>query len=155
MYKPTDLTTYRLSEDFVQWLGLDARHACYLPQVLPRGGYGWMEFVPHLGCRSEGDVRKFFLRSGVLLAIAESLNFADGHAGNLVARGSYPVIVDQETLLHNHSVALAGEHPDVLATLIVQRPRRDGPHSHRRHTATDASERRTPAVQRRRATDDG
>jgi lantibiotic modifying enzyme len=121
MYKPTDLGTYRLFEEFVRWLGLDAPHACYLPRVLPRDGYGWMEFVPHLGCRSEGDVRRFFFRSGILLAVAESLNLADGHAGNLVARGCWPVIVDLETLLHNHSAALAGEQPDVLATLIVQR----------------------------------
>ena len=127
IYKPADLRTYWLFEDFVQWLGLGAPHACYLPKVLPRDGYGWMELVPHLECRSEGDVRRFFRRSGVLLAVAEALNLADVHAGNLVARGSWPVIVDQETLLHNHSAALAGEQPDLLATLLVQRPPGDDP----------------------------
>ncbi len=56
-----------------------------------------MELIPHLACRSNLDVKSFFSRSGVLLAIAEALNFVDGHAGNLVARGAYPVMVDQET----------------------------------------------------------
>jgi lantibiotic modifying enzyme len=121
MYKPTDLATYRLFDRFVRWLDLGPPYACYLPRVLPRDGYGWMEFVPHLGCRSSVDVKRFFLRAGALLAIAESLNLADVHAGNLVARGSCPVIVDQETILHNHSLTLADDQPGVLATLMVQR----------------------------------
>ena len=99
MYKPIDLGTYRLFERFVRWLDLDPSHACYLPRLLPREGYGWMEFVPHLACGSERDLKGFFLRSGVLLAVAESLNLVDGHAGNLVARwigGVDPQVVRQD-----------------------------------------------------------
>src|SRR5437899_1808556 len=89
-------------------LAIAPTRACYLPGVLARDGYGWMEFVPHLGCGDERDVKRFFLRAGVLLAVAESLNLVDGHADNLVARGPHPVIVDLETLLHNHSRSPAG-----------------------------------------------
>jgi lantibiotic modifying enzyme len=120
VYKPVDLGTYRLFDRFVRWLDLDAQHACYLPHVVPRGDYGWMEFVPHLGCRSHADVKGFFRRAGVLLAAAESLDLADAHAGNLVARGSFPVIVDQEALLHNHSLAPAKDEPGLFTTLMVQ-----------------------------------
>jgi lantibiotic modifying enzyme len=120
VYKPIDLGTYLLFDRFVRWLDLDAEHACYLPRVLPRDGYGWMEFVPHVGCRSNADIKAFFLRAGILLAAAESLNLADAHAGNLVARGPFPVIVDQEALLHNHSLASAQDQPDIFTTLIVQ-----------------------------------
>jgi hypothetical protein len=122
MYKPTDLRTYRLFHRFVGWLDLDPAHACYLPRVLARDGYGWMEFVPHVGCGDERDVKRFFLRAGVLLAVAESLNLVDGHADNLVARGPHPVVVDLETLLHNHSRPPTGGESGILGTLLVQRP---------------------------------
>ena len=122
MYKPTDVGAYGLFGRFVRWLDLGAPHACYLPRVLRREGFGWMEFVPHLECRSHEDVRRFFLRSGVLLAVAEALHLTDGHAGNLVARGSHPVMVDLETLLHNHSLSFGGGQPGILGTLLVQQP---------------------------------
>jgi lantibiotic modifying enzyme len=120
VYKPVDLSTYRLFDRFVRWLDLDAQHGCYLPHVVPRNDYGWMEFVPHLACRSDADIKGFFLRAGVLLAAAEALGLADAHAGNLVARGPFPVIVDQEALFHNHSLASEEDEPGIFATLIVQ-----------------------------------
>ena len=120
VYKPVDLSTYRLFNRFVRWLDVDEKHACYLPHVVPRDDYGWMEFVPHLGCRSDADVKGFFRRAGILLAVAESLDLADAYAGNLVARGPFPVIVDQEALLHNHSLTSAEDEPGIFTTLIVQ-----------------------------------
>ncbi|MGW4640582.1 type 2 lanthipeptide synthetase LanM family protein [Sphaerisporangium sp. NPDC004334] len=68
--------------------------------VLDRGAYGWVEFAPHLPCRDQEEVGRYYHRLGALLALLHALDGADFHCENLIACGDQPVLVDLEALLH-------------------------------------------------------
>jgi lantibiotic modifying enzyme len=59
-----------------------------------------MEGVGHKASRSKREVEAFFYRGGALLYLAHIFRAVDLHAGNLVARGEHPILVDCETFLH-------------------------------------------------------
>ncbi len=67
--------------------------------VIVRPGYGWAEWVDHEPCGGENDVRAYFVRAGALQCLFHVLHATDAHMGNVLAAGSYPVLVDAECLL--------------------------------------------------------
>lgn len=69
-------------------------------RVIPGERHSWMEEVGHKASRSKKEVEAFFYRGGVLLYLAHIFRAVDLHAGNLVAHGEHPVLVDCETFLH-------------------------------------------------------
>ena len=58
-----------------------------------------MEFITASACASEEARHRFYHRQGSLLALLYLLGANDVHAGNLIAVGEYPVLVDLETLV--------------------------------------------------------
>jgi lantibiotic modifying enzyme len=60
----------------------------------------WMEAICHKPCRDRAEAAAFFYKAGLVLYLAYRLRAVDFHAGNLIAHGSDPVLVDCETLLH-------------------------------------------------------
>lgn len=124
VFKPVDFGTYRFLDSFIRALHLEPPNDCFLPRTASRKGYGWMEYVVRRDCREGAEVKAFFRRFGVLLAVGEAVNLVDGHSENVVASGSYPVIVDLETILHNHSIAATV--PDVFDTLLIEKVPDDG-----------------------------
>jgi lantibiotic modifying enzyme len=122
VYKPVSLETYRLYEQFVKWLDLNSDYALFLPRLCPKKGYGWMEFVHNSPCDNVEEVEAFYRRSGVIVAIAEALNFTDGHLDNLIAQGQHPVLIDLETILQNYSMIDSPYNPTILTTMLVQKP---------------------------------
>jgi Domain of unknown function (DUF4135) len=60
----------------------------------------WMEPILHRACRSRGDVVNYYLRAGAILYLIHLLRGVDFHAGNIIAHGHDPVLIDCETLLH-------------------------------------------------------
>ena len=69
------------------------------PRTLNRGNYGWVEFIERRDCTTKEEVSKYFENLGAMLALLYSLGTSDIHYGNIIAHGSYPVVVDLETLL--------------------------------------------------------
>jgi len=120
VYKPRDLMPEKLFNDFVSHLNLEPCYALKAPHILPRSGYGWMEYVPHAPCQSQQDISDFFRRAGVLLAVADTLNFSDGHYENIIASGPYPTIIDGETLFQNYNKK-ALEEKSILSTGLIQK----------------------------------
>ena len=100
-YKPRSGERERLFYTFLQYLS-DAgfRLDFKAPQVVSCRGYHWSEEVEHRSCAKTAEVESFFFRAGGLLYALHLLRAVDIHAGNLVAHGEYPIIVDCETLLH-------------------------------------------------------
>ncbi|GGL13244.1 lanthionine synthetase [Sphaerisporangium melleum] len=101
VYKPRPQAVHRHFNDALAWLnervtGLDLTRLA----VLDRGGYGWVEFAPHLPCRSREELGRYYHRLGALLALLHALDGADFHCENLIASGEQPVLVDLEALLH-------------------------------------------------------
>jgi lantibiotic modifying enzyme len=60
----------------------------------------WMAAACRRSCRNNAGAVKYYYRTGALLYLLRWLRGVDFHAGNLIAFGSQPVIVDCETLLH-------------------------------------------------------
>jgi type 2 lantibiotic biosynthesis protein LanM len=68
--------------------------------LLPRGEYGWMEFIDARPCRSREEASRYYRRAGGLLAVLHALRGVDCHFENIIAHGEEPVLVDLETILH-------------------------------------------------------
>ncbi len=60
----------------------------------------WMKEIEPRPCRTRAEVTHYFYRAGAILYLAQRLQAADLHAGNLIAHGDQPVIVDGESLRH-------------------------------------------------------
>jgi lantibiotic modifying enzyme len=99
--KPRDVRGEALLAEVVAWLGerLPAP-ALLAAAVLPRTGYGWMQFIAPEPLADAEQAAEFYRRAGVLLAVAYALHATDLHGENVVAHGAYPVLIDAETLLH-------------------------------------------------------
>lgn len=79
-----------------------------LPAVLERDGYGWCELIEPRACADAAEVTLHFRRLGALAGLLGALGATDCHAENFVARGSQPLLVDAETLLHPRMLASPG-----------------------------------------------
>jgi type 2 lantibiotic biosynthesis protein LanM len=99
-YKPKDLG---LDHAFQQLLAklpppAPADGALRTVAVLPRNGYGYMEWVPHELCNSDRELRSFYRNAGRLAAVLYLLCCADCHHENFVAQGDQLMLVDGEAL---------------------------------------------------------
>lgn len=90
IYKPTDLVSDVLFGSFIDLLKLPKPFDLRYARVMARVGYGWIEFIPHESCSEYYEIDDYYRRTGVLLAIADYLNYTDGHTENLIAFGPYP-----------------------------------------------------------------
>lgn len=123
IYKPTDLRPDFLFKEFVDYLELPKPYDLKCMRTLPRKKYGWIEFILHRPCECNEEIENYFIRAGVLLAIADALNYTDGHCENLIAHGSYPVLLDGETFFQNYAMPVL-EQKSILSTLLIQKAER-------------------------------
>jgi len=112
VYKPKDMGAEAAHNQLLAWLNqqgapLDMKAL----QVLNRTTHGWVEFAEHQPCADAAAVARYYRRAGALLCLVYALEGTDCHAENLIASSEYPVLIDNETLLH-HRVRLEG--PDEL-----------------------------------------
>ena len=99
VYKPKSTSVEAHFREFVEWV--DARSG--LPPsrrvaVLPRGDYGWSEFVEPAPCRTRDELRRFYRRQGSHIALLYVLAASDFHFENVIASADSPVLVDFECL---------------------------------------------------------
>jgi lantibiotic modifying enzyme len=121
IYKPRDSGIEAWFADFQTRLNELGAPFPFRPlRVLPREGYGWMEFVAHRRCRDGDELRGFYRNAGALLCLLHLLRATDCHFENLIACGESPVFVDAETLFQP-SLSLAGEASSVVRTGMLSR----------------------------------
>jgi len=121
VYKPKSLAVDAHFQDFLRWA--NARGAS--PQfpiltVLDRGAYGWVEYAKARECKTAEEVKRFYRRQGGYLALLYLLDATDFHAGNLIACGENPFLIDLEALFHPHRTSLEASDSD-LADKIARR----------------------------------
>ncbi|MEU3254255.1 DUF4135 domain-containing protein [Streptomyces sp. NPDC006997] len=120
-YKPVSLASADLLHRFVELAGVPSELWPGRLRTVDRGGYGWLEEAKFRPCTEVSQVRRFWRRCGVLLAVCCLLNFTDGHFENLVAAGEHPVLVDTETLFQNYAWrSRGGRLASVVDTGLVQ-----------------------------------
>jgi len=130
IYKPRDMALERAWFDLLDWINAHGAPADQrVVKILEKAGYGWEEFVPANPCRSRAGACNFFIRAGALQCLVYVLNGTDMHMGNLIACGSWPVLVDAECLLQPLRRAEADRDydeatlEDLLQTGLLPRPR--------------------------------
>ncbi|MCX4241317.1 DUF4135 domain-containing protein [Paraliomyxa miuraensis] len=109
VHRPRGLVLDRGFARLLHWIGERAD----VPEpraasVHDEGDHGWQAWVPHRPCHGADELRRYHRRTGVLLGAAWLLGATDLHAGNLVADGEHPVLVDLETLLHPRAAEETG-----------------------------------------------
>jgi type 2 lantibiotic biosynthesis protein LanM len=100
VYKPKDLWLDAAWHSLIARLNLaDAPVALRTARSVARDGYGWTEFIAHLGCSDQTGVGRFFRRAGAWLALFHCFAATDMHQENMIASGEYPVPIDLEMIL--------------------------------------------------------
>ena len=66
--------------------------------VIAHEGYGYMEWIPHRLCETDGSLRSFYRNAGRLTAVLYLLGCSDCHHANLIACGGQLILIDGETL---------------------------------------------------------
>ncbi|HEX4948694.1 MAG TPA: type 2 lanthipeptide synthetase LanM family protein [Blastocatellia bacterium] len=103
VYKPKSLSVDAHFQQLLQWLNeRGATPPFPTLTVLPCASYGWVEFVNARECTSTAEVQRFYRRQGGYLALLYLLDATDFHAGNLIACGEFPFLIDLEALFHPH-----------------------------------------------------
>jgi len=119
IYKPKDMGLEAAYSRFLEWLhGLGGTLPFHCLRILEREGYGWVEFIDNRACRDEGEVRRFYRRTGQFLGLVHAFNGMDFHFENIIACGEHPVPVDLETIYH-HVVENAIENPDLTDSVTA------------------------------------
>lgn len=67
-------------------------------QYIDCGEYSWVKEVKYQAYSSEGQIRLFFERIGMMAGVSYLLGSHDLHYQNLIAYGEYPLLVDLENL---------------------------------------------------------
>jgi type 2 lantibiotic biosynthesis protein LanM len=99
VYKPRSLAADVLFSELLDQLASSGlRLPLRVPRVVPRGTYGWTEFISHKPCSGEQALRDFYTRAGELLAIIYCLHGSDLHYENLMATEGDLVLLDLECL---------------------------------------------------------
>ena len=100
VYKPRSLAIDIAFQQFIEWFNhVNEVSELYTFKIIDKNNYGWCEYVEYAFCQNLKEIELFYFRLGVLLMILYLLGGYDMHAENLVAHGSFPVIVDYECLL--------------------------------------------------------
>lgn len=99
VYKPRPVTSEFSFQKFLIWCNsrLDGLKLKTL-KVVPRDGYGWVEYVQHESVVTQDKINNYYYRYGLLIAAMDCLNATDIHFENLIASGEHPVIIDLENI---------------------------------------------------------
>ena len=101
VYKPRSVMIAESFQGLLDWINVRQPPRDFKTiTVVPREGYGWIEFVEHDSCADQDAVHRFFERQGAMIALLHSIAAIDVHYENLIAAGEVPVLVDHETLFY-------------------------------------------------------
>ncbi|WP_176215095.1 type 2 lanthipeptide synthetase LanM family protein [Cytobacillus gottheilii] len=118
LYKPRDSQIAIAYHDLINWLNSKEsilKMGTY--KIINFGTFSVEEFVPHMECNSEEEVKEYYTRFGQIIALMYILNGRDMHMENIIAKGNTPVIVDTETLLHSYVPVAAMENANFKANM--------------------------------------
>ena len=99
IYKPRNVGTTNSYNSFVDWVNLKLKTDLKTFKVLDCKNYGWIEFVNYEEVSSEKELREYYHKAGILLAVTLLLGSKDYHHENLIASGENPVLIDHETII--------------------------------------------------------
>ena len=101
VYKPKSMAVDEHFQMLLEWVN---SRGCQPPlrtlKILDRESHGWVEHIEYEGCKSVDQVKRYYRRLGLYLALLYAINASDFHLENLIAAGEQPVLIDLETLFN-------------------------------------------------------
>jgi type 2 lantibiotic biosynthesis protein LanM len=120
VYKPKPLSVDVHFQELLTWVNQRGDHPPFrLLKILNCNTYGWVEFIAAQGCTSPEEIQRFYQRQGGYLALLYCLEATDFHNENLIAAGEHPVLVDLESLFHQHPKQIDDTAIDQIAALSI------------------------------------
>jgi type 2 lantibiotic biosynthesis protein LanM len=102
VYKPRSVSIDAVAKRFIKRLMPASEFAPIIANVLDRGPYGWCEYLRMFTFTSKSQIHHYYRNAGALIAVADLMNFGDGHFENIIASKMGPSIVDCETFFQNY-----------------------------------------------------
>lgn len=99
LYKPHSMENERVFYKLLDWLGAKTGIKQSAYSFIPKDTYSWSSCVEYCSCRTEQQLKDYYLRLGVQLFLAYALGTKDLHCENIIASGEYPVLIDLEVLM--------------------------------------------------------
>lgn len=120
IYQPRSVTALHWLGGVLDWLNQRLPQArLRTATVLPRPGYGWVEFIDHQPPVSPAGTDRLHRCYGMLLAVLYTLDALGLDSGNLMASGDCAVLVNVETIFHPSLTTLAGTADPAAAMLAA------------------------------------
>lgn len=118
IYKPRNSEVAIVYHDLINWLNeKETILSMETYKVLNFEDFSIEEFVPQIECSNLAEVKDFYTRFGQILSVMYILNGTDMHMENVIAKGTCPVIVDFETILHSHVPLIGVDNAHYKANL--------------------------------------
>lgn len=117
VFKYRSVDTEEVFFNLLDYLNYQLPIKQYVPWLIKKNGYGWMEYIKQKECASISEIRDYYERIGSLLCLFYLLGTTDLHGENLISKRSYPVFIDLETLL-NPLTKLNNRHINKLNEFI-------------------------------------
>ena len=100
VYKPRSMEMDVSYNAFLDWLNIHSKQPDFKTyKSINCQGYGWCEYVTPKALTVKEDAKLYYFRFGRLLAVTYLLGATDIHFENIIANGSFPIIIDLETLI--------------------------------------------------------
>ena len=99
IYKARNIDTEKCFHAFQDWISKQCE-GFPLKSIRMIAGehYGWEEYVPQRACLTGSEVKRFYIRAGMVLGLLYVFGSRDMHYNNLIANGEYPILIDLEAL---------------------------------------------------------
>lgn len=98
IYKPRNVAITNSYNSFIDWINSKLNTDIKIFKVLECGVYGWLEFIKYEKVNSENDLKEYYNKAGMLLAVTLIIGSNDCHSENVITSGKNPVIIDHETI---------------------------------------------------------
>ncbi len=122
IYKPRNVDVTNSYNAFIDWVNFKLNIDLKTFKILSFDDYGWLEFVKNEEIHSECDLKEYYNKAGILLAVVLLLGSKDCHRENVIVSGKNPILIDHETIiqpfLKNQSV-LPYDYKNNLAYFTV------------------------------------
>lgn len=99
VYKPNKLGLEIAYYELIKWINQKIDTNLVAAKSYFTGNAVWMEYMETSACKTEEDIKEFYLNIGLIMCILYSLNATDFHHENILACGRKPVLIDLETLI--------------------------------------------------------
>lgn len=101
IYKPHSLECELAYQKLLDWITEECGDTALNYKIIDRRNYGWEEKIEYKSCKNKNEVLQFYKRIGYILFANYLLQVTDIHYENIIAYGSYPVVIDLETIMTN------------------------------------------------------